>query len=136
MKTMGPDGRENYDWVTCGMHVWASAFRLTENKASLSLRQEPVPGIAAYSQYEIATGPEIPGKPGTGRDMSGMAARWFVPFKKNSEDPAWSKAVRIESRDIASTRAEAEEMYRDRILAEADWLEARAAWIRGYLEKT
>lgn len=103
----------DYSWVMDGMAVWASAYRSGDLKSQSRLRQTPVRGLATY----LKSGPcdYEPGKP---YPATSFRARYFVPFRKDSDEPAWSRAVRIESRDVAMTGEDAVRAYNARIREE------------------
>lgn len=46
---------------------------------------------------------------------------YFVPFKKNSDELAWSKAVQMSSRKYASTYEECVQLYNKLILNKVEW---------------
>lgn len=130
-------GHVDYGWVMSGMTVWATAYEYSSDKASLHLHQLPVKGIAAYARHPD-TIPTVSGTP-AGQDKPGIGfdpnrnARYFVPFKKGTTEPAWSRVVSIRSRDLATTEDEAKEQYNMRIRQYIEWHEDRIATLRASL---
>lgn len=82
-----------------GMEVWACAFAETANKEGKKNYCTPVKGVISSSQYEN------PDRWSVGY------FKYFVPYKKNGKDLAFSKAVRIHSRVYAKTEEECWELY-------------------------
>lgn len=101
--------------IKAGSFVWAYAFRHNTSKESMALKQEPVYGMLA------ADSAKSPHEALMARLPCPRAA-FFIPCKQNSvTELAWSRAVRVESREYASTREEAVRMYNCRIKAAIGW---------------
>lgn len=101
--------------LTCGMTVWAYAFQETREKESMLLSQVPVKGRISYTNT-----------PALECFTPGRAGRFFVPFKKNSEtEYAWSKAVRLWSRNFADTEEEAKQAYNRSVDCKIKWYQEK-----------
>ena len=106
-------------YFAIGDEVWACAFHYSHNKESKSLHQKPVLGVlmAGDTLYSHNSKMErmrsyYDKEPNPG---------YFVPFKKNSKELAWSKSVMLSSRCYASTEEEAIQLYNDLITEAIDW---------------
>lgn len=108
----------------CGAIVWASAFEFNKDKVTMACFQKPVRGILTYDRYDAI-------QPPAGRQN---APRYFVPLKKNSDTKLlWSKTVLLNSRDIADTEQEAEELYNQRIQHYIEFFEQSIADLKSML---
>lgn len=92
-----------------GQIAWGYAFRETEDKEELRYIQTPVKGIfARTNKPNKGEDPTIPRRP----DEYGT---YFIPFKKNSNELAWSRAVATSSRAYADTYEDAVKGFNKKI---------------------
>lgn len=92
--------------------VWAYAIKsgdVMQDNSRKKLFQLPIKGIITNRSSETA-------KPGNWNT-------YFVPYKKNNMDLAWSKKVHAESRYYAGTKEEAEACYNYMITQEQNKLQ-------------
>lgn len=81
----------------------------------MALKQEPVYGMFAADCGRRAHDALMTKRPCP-------RAVFFVPCRQNSvTELAWSRAVRVESRNYASSREEAVRLYNGRIRTVIDW---------------
>lgn len=98
--------------------VWACAYEYTSKKESRLNFQKPILGMIMCDKTEerhkekkeryIQRGYKPP-------------CDYFVPFKQNGKDLAWSKAVKIWSRCYASTEKECKEIFNSLINKKVAW---------------
>lgn len=98
-----------------GDTAWACAFHYTHDKESKSLHQEPIYGKFMIGNTQLKVDEKLERRP----DYS--YPEYFVPFKKNGVDLAWSKAVHMSSRHYATTEDECVELYNSLIMDAVDW---------------
>lgn len=110
---------KNYTEVSknfkAGDEIWACAFNYTHDKEGKHLYQEPVFGKLMAGKTEVAHNSRIERFP----DSSNV--EYFVPFKKNGVDLAWSKAVLMYNRYYATTEEECVELYNSLVKNAIDW---------------
>lgn len=87
-----------------GDEIWAAAYSLCRTKESNSTKCQPVKGILSDNRYGE------PLNPGSDNIC------YFVPYGKKGK-PSYSKCTHVESRQYATTEAEAIELYNDAIQA-------------------
>lgn len=90
-----------------GDTVWACAYKVTFNKEGLRYIQKPVKGVLTSSKNKDMYLKHL--EDGT------TDIRYFVPFKKDKKDLAWSKAVQVSARIYATTKEECIELYNEEI---------------------
>lgn len=112
--------REARNHYRVGDVVWACAYECAGNKESKRLFQEPVKGQLTASKKESANVAIIASAAQRGAYLE---PQYFVPYKKNGVDLAWSKAVKFSSRMCADTYDESVELYNDKIQEYIDWFE-------------
>lgn len=95
--------KRSNDYI-CGDIAYGYAFQETNDKNNLKLIQKPILGVLVRVKHEH----EIT-KDSTHRPM------YFVPFKKNTHDPAWSRAVSSSARYYDDTYPEAVNSYNNLI---------------------
>ena len=98
-----------------GDTVWACAFNYTHDKEGRSLHQEPVLGKFMLCSTQAKHDDKLKRYP----DYT--YPEYFVPFKKNGVDLAWSKAVHMHSRCYATTEEECVDLYNNLIGNAIDW---------------
>lgn len=101
----------------CGDTVWACAFSYSSNKEGKKYYQKPVKGILV--DYPYKNDEEYHNLKNKRKSYTDY--RYFVPFKKNTNKPAWSKCVSIFSRMLADTEKECIKMYNDAVQKAIDW---------------
>lgn len=108
--------------LSVGDKVWGFSYSYSRDKESLKLKQVPVLGMITAGNTESYNNRLIEvlkqnnhfGNPGTG-------AMYFTPFKKNGNDLAWSKSVRIYNRIYTENEEDAIKMYNDEIRKCIKW---------------
>lgn len=96
--------------------VWACAFELTTAKGGKHNYSKPVRGMLVAGSTEVGD---------KNARKKEERIRFFVPFKKNGDGLAWSKAVTIYSRYFADTEEESKECYNSQVQEVVTWLETR-----------
>lgn len=100
---------KRYD-IKNGDDMWACAYQVTYNKDGIRYVQKPVKGKLVSSKYQSTYEEDIQ------KGLTDLKyIKFFVPYKKNGIDLAWSKAVGIESRQYATTEEESREIYNEEI---------------------
>lgn len=94
-----------------GDELYAAAYSPNDNKESKHLNCRPTKGILSCSKYADV-------QPDTYPDT----IKYFIPMGKNGK-LSYSKVVRVESRQYATTEAEAIEIYNDAVQMTADMFE-------------
>lgn len=117
---------EGYDGVRQlrnGSVVWAYEFQQTSKHDGLYLNQPPIKGRLGFIDCM-----------GADNNFSPLCRpRYFVPFKKGSEDDyAWSKAIALHSRCYADTEEEAIQGYNDLVAREIAWHQDRINKLEEY----
>lgn len=98
-----------------GDEVWACAYSYDGNKEGRLYFQEPVLGKITCRNTESAEKREL-------QDTSTWhQPNYFVPYKKNGRDLAWSKAVSIGARCYAFSKEECIELYNELIQENINW---------------
>lgn len=98
-----------------GDSIWACAYEYNGTKECKLYFQEPVFGMLSngnnsyWHEESMRKGRATPS--------------YFVPYKKNSTEPAWSKAVSISARIFAKTREECVELFNSIIRDNIRWHE-------------
>lgn len=111
------DARGHYK---VGDVVWGCAYTCSGDKESKRFFQEPIKGQFTASNREVTNTAIMATAAQKGTYVE---PRYFVPFKKNGIDLAWSKAVNFTARMYADTYAESVELYNDKIQEYIDWFE-------------
>lgn len=93
--------------------VYACAFEYSHEKESKALHQKPVRGMLAVCKTEE--------KNRIALEKGDTSIGYFIPFKKNSNELAWSKAVQMSSRKYASTYEECVGLYNQLIRGAIFW---------------
>lgn len=118
------------DWMDVNRHwspgdvVWASAFKYTHDKTGKHLHQRPIKGM-------LAAGPKPADQDWAMARHPCPQATHFVPFKKGTSEPAWSRAVTLYARMFADTEAEATELYDGAIQDAIAWHEDQITMLNG-----
>lgn len=95
--------------------VWACDFKYAHDKESKHLYQKPVLGKLMAGRTEELHKRCV---------ASGTATvKYFVPFKKNGTELAWSKAVTVYSRKYATSKQECIKMFNELIESDIKWHE-------------
>lgn len=109
--------KEYYDinkhWKV-GDIVWACAFKYAGTKESKHLYQTPIKGMFTHSKC-----PEDIKDISTTKQYKHI--RYFIPFKKNGKDLAYSKAVNYNARCYADYEYECINLYNELIQKNIDW---------------
>ena len=111
---MKVNGKYARDIFKNGDIVWACAYDKSESKEANILKQLPIKGKLMVCRTDEATNKILNIRPN-------ISVAYFVPFKKNGTDLAWSKAVRVNSRMYATTYEESVEQYNDKIESYINW---------------
>lgn len=121
--------------MLCGQIVWACGFEENNFKTSMLYMAKPVCGILTDKKkpHYIAN-PALENEPWnlTLKDTNdptphfyANVPRYFVPFKKGTMEPAWSKAVGLYSRICAATEKDCYTLYLAQIDRCMDWHKQR-----------
>ena len=111
-----------YSWKNVQEHfkvgdiVYACAYQYNRDKEGRQYFQKPILGKLVLGRNEA----EANYYAKTGREA---APNYFVPFKKNDKDLAWSKVVTIYSRYFTDNEEESKEFYNDLIQKQIAWHE-------------
>lgn len=93
--------------------VFACAYKPTSDKESKHNYQKPIIGMLVLDS-SLAKCKE--------REKKGYTEpRYFVPFKKNGKDLAWSKAVTIYARYFTDNEMESKAYYNKLIMEQIQW---------------
>lgn len=98
--------------------VWASAYTYASTKESRLNYQKPIRG--RIMRGETIAKHLIREKENL-RANSRYYSDYFVPFKKNSEELAWSKAVHVYTREYSETEEESIKLFNEMIQENIDW---------------
>lgn len=93
--------------------VYACAYKPTSDKESRHNYQKPIRGILVLDNSED--------KCRIREEKGYKRPRYFVPFKKNDKDLAWSKAVTVYSRYFTDNEKECKEYYNKLIRDQIQW---------------
>ena len=93
--------------------VWACAFKYQHSKEGKRFFQKPVLG-------RLMCGNTLEKHLNCIRDCR-CYLNYFVPYKKNSNQLAWSRAVEIYSRMYATSEAECIQLYNSMIAENINW---------------
>ena len=105
--------------------VWACAFKPTVDKEGKHNYSKPVRGRLVTDNSELKD---------LDRRKNGYShINYFVPYKKNGVDLAWSKAVSIYARYFCRTKKESTDFYNELIQSHIKWLEQEADNLRKLL---
>ena len=96
-----------------GTEIWACAFEYSGSKESKHLYQKPIKGKLTTHNTESYNN--------KAKESGKTAVNYFVPYKKNGKDLAWSKAVHISSRCYATSERECNELFNDLIQQQIAW---------------
>lgn len=106
---------EAQDKFYIGDEVWACDFKYAHDKESRHLYQKPILGKLMAGRTEELHKRCV---------ASGTATvKYFVPFKKNGTELAWSKAVTVYSRKYATSKQECIKMFNELIESDIKWHE-------------
>lgn len=94
-----------------GDEIYATAYGLNVSKETKALKCPPVLGVLSCTHYKSVPIDKNPDK-----------IEYFIPYGKRG-DLCYSKAVLVESRQYATTKAEAIEIYNDAVKMTADMFE-------------
>lgn len=104
------------DHFKVGDIVYACAYTPTYNKEGRHNYQKPIRGMLVLDNSEERC--EKRAKAGYDEP------RYFVPFKKNGKDLAWSKAVTVYSRYFTDDENESKEYYNKLVREQLHWHQA------------
>lgn len=112
-----------YSWKNVKEHfkvgdtVYACAYQYNRDKEGRQFFQKPILGklVLGRSETEEAYYERTDRK---------TEPNYFVPFKKNGKDLAWSKVVTIYSRYFTDDEEESKEFYNDLIQKQIAWHES------------
>lgn len=105
-----------------GDTTYACAYEYTHDKNGKSKHQKPIRGMFTAGDTEAKNNEYIA--------KGQTSIRYFVPFKKNGVDLAWSKAVSRYSRYYTSTLSECNELYNKLIQENINWHEREIEKLR------
>lgn len=94
-----------------GDEIYATAYSPNNSKEAKALKCLPTKGILSYTCYQDIAPDKYPDQ-----------IRYFIPYGKKGK-LSYSKAVRVESRQYATTEAEAIEIYNDAVRVTAEMFE-------------
>lgn len=100
-----------------GDAIYACHFKYDSTKENNRYIQEPVQGI--LSQYSDGSS-----------SANTATIHYFIPFRKNTMEPAKSRAVSISARKYADTEAECIELYNSLIHDNIEWHESEIQKLR------
>ena len=101
-----------------GDTVWACAYTFNK-EGTMQYFQKPVRGM--LSRISQSNDPYlIPGK-------ANLMPLYFIPFKSNGAELAWSKSVKAINRHYADTEEECNELYNMLIQKRLNWLAEQKA---------
>lgn len=109
-----------------GDSVYACAYKYNRDKEGRQYFQKPILGKLVLGRSET----EEDYYARTGRKTE---PNYFVPFKKNGKDLAWSKVVTIYSRYFTDDEEESKEFYNDLIQKQISWHESEIDKLKGDL---
>lgn len=98
-----------------GDTIYACAYKYTHDKNGKSKHQKPILGMFTVRDTEAKNNEYL--------SKGDTHIRYFVPFKKNNQELAWSKAVTIQSRHYATTYQECVTLYNKLIQNNITWHE-------------
>lgn len=102
---MRKDGYQMKNEGTPGQVIWACAYELNSKGTGKLGYSKPIQGMLMLGDTESSH---------DWNEKHGYKTpRYFVPFKKNNKDLAWSKAVSIYSRRYADSKEECLEYFKD-----------------------
>lgn len=104
---IGNEYRLRENGLKPGDVVWACAFKVTYDKDDMRFIQKPIMGILSSAKTEKLHSELLE----FGKDN----ISYFIPFKKNKNELAWSKAVQTSARIFATTEEECKEMYNEEV---------------------
>lgn len=104
------DVRSNFKY---GDIVYACAYTLSSTKDARALHQKPIRGMFVAGKTKEKNDYAL------SKGSTGIS--YFVPFKKNGTDLAWSRAVELSSRCYGTTLQECIEVYNQLILNKINW---------------
>lgn len=118
-----------YSWDDVKKHfkvgdtVYACAYKYNRDKEGRQYFQKPILGQLVLGRNKT----EEEYYQRTGRETE---PNYFVPFKKNGEDLAWSKIVTIYSRYFTTDEEESKKFYNDLIKEQIAWHESEISKLR------
>lgn len=108
--------------LKCEDVVWACMYEYTYDKEAKKLFQKPVKGVITASRYESYHNDYVERlKNSENYGREGYGTQYFVPFKKNGKDLAWSKAVKVYNRRYARNEVDCIHLFNRLILNIVDW---------------
>lgn len=110
MKVSGYEVKKHFN---VGDTVYACAYKYTRDKEQKVFHQKPIAGMLMAGKTEPKHNQRLA--------IGGNVIEYFVPFKKNSTELAWSKAVSVTARNYASTYTECVELYNSLIKNAIIW---------------
>lgn len=102
--------------------VWACMFEYNKGKEGKKLYQKPILGkIMASCRKDMHDEyvEHIKKCGNYGKEQYGV--EWFVPYKRNSKELAWSKAVRVYNRKYAPDEETSKQLYNRMIQDKINW---------------
>lgn len=105
--------------------VWACAFQPTSDKEGKHNFSKPIRGRLVCGNTESSDKYR--------RDKGYKDVAYFVPYKKNGIDLAWSKAVTIYARYFSKTEQESIDFYNKLVQEHIDWLTKEAESLKSLL---
>lgn len=102
-------------YFSAGDEVWACAYEYDRTNFGKHYFQEPVLGIFSAGNTACSHDRYL----SEGR----VTPRYFVPYKKNSKEPAWSKCVSIYARCYTNNKEECVSLFNELILGNIEWHE-------------
>lgn len=93
---------DNINQLTAESRVWACMYQRPTNH-QITHRQPPIEGIVAYAKNEELHN--------SMKRRNGLSPRYFIPFKKGTQEPDWSKGVKINNRKYATTEEDCWRIY-------------------------
>lgn len=101
------------EYFKVGDIVYACAYKPTSDKESRHNYQKPIRGILVLDSSEA--------KCKVREEKGYTEPRYFVPFKKNGKDLAWSRAVTVYARYFTDNEVECIEYYNKLIKEQIQW---------------
>lgn len=125
----------SYEEKYIGDEVWAYAYKPSTDKCSKRFYQPPILGKLMAGETEIrhkaAIEQYLQNYPCA--NTTDMRVEYFVPYKANHKDLAWSKAVRVGARDFALTYDESKIKYNKQVTDYIKWLETEIAEVKALI---
>lgn len=112
-----------YSWKDINEHfkvgdtVYACAYKYNKDKEGRQYFQKPILGKLVLGRTEAEGEFYL-------RTERKIEPHYFVPFKKNGKDLAWSKVVSIYARYFTTDEEESKEFYNDLIQKQISWHES------------